>query len=1245
MFIKLGELQQIEGIVDSESAIPLVSEEVLERFRKFASNLKKIAPKADDFLYFSAIMMHAAESAGINEDGTAKLNRSGENVKVGWDKSNDTWKWITNDSSIKPYKNSNGDIFPEEELIKAYKKWIHKPLCIDHKSSSVDHVRGFIVDTHYDYKLKRVVALCALDKKNYPDLARKISTGYSNSVSMGTAVGRAVCTEDHCHRVARTEKDFCEHMKSKSCYGEINIDLNPIELSIVVNGADPQAKIKHIIAAAQTLNSYLETREKELEKFSENTELKGEEEISEGLKRLQSDYNSLFEKFESFKNISKDTNDMASQSSGSVEMMESEEPGIDFSIQPPPDKFATNNSGLINELKEVANSIEVKLAHMKQNLNKLVNDSNKKQEETMAADNLNKRAYYQGTEDPTPGQPTYAKEPLNEKLRTSGDKHMDADDTGPVDGMYPGDLEKKKMLARAEAENRAMRRQAIVSAAQDGLRRKAQNVDLPEDREKGLRVKLKSAEMALRNFRLVDEADRLNIFNRPGLDLMAVWDRVSSTVEMIELSAQSKKAKLPQEFYFLKNYLGIRGGSGSAKNMADDGLAAQAYYQGTEEPVAFGKQQYPVDKLQDQLRVKEDKHMTGQKPFPGVGSVDGLHPSPSSSDTSDELKRKQMLLRAGLKARFTKAINGDGSHNKGKSAWQVFNNNKLLLTASVDSLTDNKAELFYPSVATEVFGKTLLEQVKAQGAGKVASLYKLAQTTPPAAPAADMGAPADMPMGDGPVEDTGKEGDPKLTALELSEKIRDLSSDLVEAVRALTGEKSEMGEMPAPGGEAPMAASASFSTKALQGMRVELNSTLTSAMKEAVAQLNNHVSELDMIHNMYDKGSVTESNKEFVGSIVDDALSEAKSAVADGFKLMSAFVKYARGTKAIIKRAEMENELRSLAQEEMSMDDNDLMDLVNDNDGGDLLEVDDVPDPNAPKLPLTDANKLKPPPPQPGQPTPTPVPPFKEGQLVEVGHADDGDFVDDNASDDSNDDMDLSTKAGRSQYRAKLASDALKVSPMLGEAHPKGGFTTDLDVKPSDDLAKVEDLEEQHDAMMDLANAPPKVRKEAAAINKLIKEGKLDPSDLDELVANGLDKDAVSYYKKYFSQTDGGSEFASELVKEHVKAKLEEELNVWKLKMARAYELANDMVDRGLVASERTAISKQVDELMRFSDENFESVKKVVGKHPTLTKEAGRLPQVGLIGSGDITAMASAEDGNLFDQLTNALSKTTKRVF
>src|SRR5208282_6369691 len=86
---------------------------------------------------------------------------------------------------------------------------------------------------------------------------------------MGTAVGRAICTD--CARVARTEQDFCSHMKNKSCYGEINIDLNPIELSIVMNGADQKATIKHVLAAANTLNTYVENKQKELTKLAEQT--------------------------------------------------------------------------------------------------------------------------------------------------------------------------------------------------------------------------------------------------------------------------------------------------------------------------------------------------------------------------------------------------------------------------------------------------------------------------------------------------------------------------------------------------------------------------------------------------------------------------------------------------------------------------------------------------------------------------------------------------------------------------------------------------------------------------------------------------------------------------------------------------------------------------------------------------------------------------------------------------------------
>src|SRR5258708_33140953 len=120
-FTKLGEAITIDKIENTASCVSMVDPAILENFRKFAANLKKVAPKAEDFLYFSAVMMHAAESAGLNDDGTPRLNARGEQVQVGWDKRGGTWRWMSNDPSIKPYKNSNGDIFPEEELVKAYK--------------------------------------------------------------------------------------------------------------------------------------------------------------------------------------------------------------------------------------------------------------------------------------------------------------------------------------------------------------------------------------------------------------------------------------------------------------------------------------------------------------------------------------------------------------------------------------------------------------------------------------------------------------------------------------------------------------------------------------------------------------------------------------------------------------------------------------------------------------------------------------------------------------------------------------------------------------------------------------------------------------------------------------------------------------------------------------------------------------------------------------------------------------------
>jgi hypothetical protein len=62
----------------------------------------------------------------------------------------------------------------------------------------------------------------------------------------------------------------------------------------------------------------------------------------------------------------------------------------------------------------------------------------------------------------------------------------------------------------------------------------------------------------------------------------------------------------------------------------------------------------------------------------------------------------------------------------------------------------------------------------------------------PAAPPADATAPVTE---ENPAPSENTSGDPKQTALELAEKVRDISSDLVEAVRTLSGEENEMGDV------------------------------------------------------------------------------------------------------------------------------------------------------------------------------------------------------------------------------------------------------------------------------------------------------------------------------------------------------------------------------------------------------------------------------------------------------------------
>lgn len=1168
--IKLGELTTItsSSIQSTES---IVSDAQLnERFAKFANDLRRVAPKADDFLYFSAIMLHAAEADLVNPDGTQKKRADGSLVEARWDiDKRGSWKWVCNEPSIKGYKNNNGDLFPSSELLKAYKDWVGKPLCVDHKSASVDAIRGVILDTYYDRTFHRVVGLCALDKVSYPELARKVSTGYSTSISMGTGVKQAQCYD--CGKMATCEPEFCVHMKNKTCYAEINIGLQPIELSIVVNGADPAAKIRTIIAAANSLNTKLAETEENLAALSETEQKTKVQELENTLKQAN-------EKLEELKDAITATKvePAYGQSSGRLNDPTDETDPNAQSLNFP--TRLAHNEVLLQELTQLKLSIEARLT----NVERLLLLTNK--EETMT-DQINKEGYWQGAggvNEPTPGKVKYPKDPLNEKLRLHEDKQMVGQkpfpEVGDVEGLHPSpesvepkdELERKKLLQRAE------RRATALKVAKENI--------------------------------------------------------------------ATKK---------------------------------EAYYQGAggvNEPTPH-KVKYPKDPLNEHLRLHEDKQMVGQKPFPEVGPVDGMHPSPASAEPKDELARKKLLQRASYKAKFVRLANVDGTDNLGASGWRVYEKDeagdKLVFTASVNELTNGNADTLFDVVATKEFAKKLLAKIGEVGPEAATAIYKKAQANAgpgamPAAPSApapdaggagpmpDLSAPAPMdaaPAGD--EKDEGGKGDPKETTMRLAEEARDVSSDLLEAVRKLTGEQSEMGDMEEGLSALPKAASDTL--RPLNKMRKELNGALISAMKKSVAELKDHREELQLVASILDSG--TSENKEYVSSVIEDALTDAGKTIADAETLKQAYNKYINGTEGLMKRAE-EAEEKSMSSSE---DTNDAMDF-----GGDLNDhaMDGDPD-------LTDElggdDDLD-----------MDLDLGEHGGEDGLGEDDGLDHLDSPVADegDINDTLvdipagtqipstaqavtpvpgaapkmafDLTTKAGRAAYRVKLAKDAtgkeetgevqsaekVQFSDMLDQADRLANGQTKLDVKPSGDLGKVETLPEVNKRMLEVARMPPKVKKEAERLNQLITQGSVSEKDLDGLVAQGLDPEVVKYWRQFYGEMGSeGSAFAKQLTTETMKAKQAEENAAYRVKIARAYELVNDMCKRGLCAEDRSAVKAQVDEVMNWNDAAFESMKRVVAKHePKMSKQASQMPYVGIMNDSETVAKPAMDLQSELDQ-------------
>ena len=434
------------NLVQPERA--LSSPQITDRFKKLAFEIKKVAPRSDDFLYFIARGIHAMEHAAIDpvsrqynpkighiayDDGHGQCKTCQVALTKAANRQPISGLWCSASQSD-PWINQNGDAFPEAELlaeitdpkdssrkIKAYQTFIGKGLFTDHKSSEVENIRGIILDAEYDQASKGVDLLIALDRINYPELARQISAGYSTNVSMGTQVNYSLCST--CGNKAVTEHDYCTHVASGKgiaragqarCY-EVNNGLNFIELSMVGNGADPRARIRTIVAQANDIKKNLEANLQASTPESENRL------ILDSINRLE-----------------QQVGDLQTQIDGPSTEPVSQE-----------NSFTTEILAKVASLEEQIKAIGGRF---------------------MTQKSQEKKAYMQGTVEPDVGK-QFEMADKNYKAYWEQDiAQTGADQTNGSDGTHGGyglgsDEEVKKMYLRASAEDRKKIRKALLEKA------------------------------------------------------------------------------------------------------------------------------------------------------------------------------------------------------------------------------------------------------------------------------------------------------------------------------------------------------------------------------------------------------------------------------------------------------------------------------------------------------------------------------------------------------------------------------------------------------------------------------------------------------------------------------------------------------------------------------------------------------------------------------------------------------------
>nr|BDD46227.1 hypothetical protein 59 [bacterium] len=835
-FIKVG--YSNSSVVQEVSADTVrASPMILERLEKFAQASRVLAPKSDDFLYFTIIFLKSAEAALIDDDGNLR--------KVGseraWGYFDENYKWHGN---IQPHRNNNGDIFPEAELKKASRDWIGMPLCVDHKSESVDGIRGIILDTYYDEKHKQVVGLCALDKINYPNLARKVQTGVVRYGSMGTAVTTSICSD--CGNRATTPKEYCIHVTSRSAYGEVNVGLKPMEYSLVVQPAEPGARLLRCIASIGEHKTELANYGVEdFDSFASGLSLGQAEELDQILK-------------------------VACGPKGcSVEQRQAivggylHEHGLvktaDMNVLTPAQERNVQFAKALSQLTD-AGASKADIAALYESFGKPYPGA-----ENLSSDRTyeNEMSTGQG-ETLTSGQSAVGRPAIEtfdvENVRGTGGEStgMVASDSGEhVDTFQTGgvgpetyafsSLDKDKthksimeeIMDEANLKKRAELRRRIAyyygGASGEGSAEPVEpSTFTSEDYKKYW----------------MDDKQMHQTKPMGGVEGMFPGDK--------EVKEQQKRAKLAERRLQRRAYFyGGAAGEGSAEPV---------------EPPTFKSEDYKKYWMNDK-QMHQDGSMGGDTgAFPG------------------DIELKKSLKRARLSTKFKQVRALNGQVNKAASCFEVYADDKLILATTAKDIYGPKLDENWEFLTSKNYGKAVVAAIRSEGLRSVATkLTKVAAEGDPLAdlaPLAEEGAPApegeEMPPLDEEMPPLGEEGPEELPEAEEEDPKARVDEALVtmeEAVSDIRGALEEMGG----GGDVEI----NVETGTPEAEQVALSSRVLNDLKVVMAESSESADELALISEAYENRSKISAKKlAELKAITADALADSAQLAGEAKTLL-----------------------------------------------------------------------------------------------------------------------------------------------------------------------------------------------------------------------------------------------------------------------------------------------------------------------------------------------------------------------